>query len=94
MRVAVDQEDRHFHNERTIPSSSFFHLLWLSMTSYGMEYPFGWFRSAALGMFLSPIFFFTPPQPAVSGGGVRGSPDAVPVLLSSRHNTGVIPVLF
>ena len=66
--VAVDREDRRIHNE-SLPllTSSLFTLLLLSVTSYGMEYPFGWFRSAALGMFLS--HFFTHPQPAVSGRG-------------------------
>ena len=51
--VAVDREDRHFHNEGPpLPSSSFLHLLLPSVTSYGMEYHFGCFRSASLVMFL------------------------------------------
>uniref|UniRef100_A0A8B9ECY3 Uncharacterized protein n=1 Tax=Anser cygnoides TaxID=8845 RepID=A0A8B9ECY3_ANSCY len=53
----VREEDRRFHNESPpLPSSSFFPLLLLSVTSHGMEYPFGWFRSAALVMFVSHFF--------------------------------------
>ena len=63
----------------------------MTVTSYGMEYPFGKFRSAVIGHVSSPPL--TQPQPT-GFVGVGESPDAVPALLSNRKNTGVIPMLF
>jgi len=55
--ASVWEEERCFHNKSPpLPSSSGFHRLLLSVTSHGMEYPFDWFRSAALVMFLSSLF--------------------------------------
>jgi len=55
--AGVREEDRLLLNESPpLPSSSCFHLLLLSVTSHGMEYPFDWFRPAALVMFLSSPF--------------------------------------
>jgi len=58
MHVAgVREEDQRLPNESPpLPSSSCFQLLLLSVTPHGMEYPFDWFRSAALVMFLSSLF--------------------------------------
>lgn len=61
------------------------HLLLLSVTLHGMEYPPGWFRPAALPMSLPPLL----PSPCWLWRGWRESWCG----LSSRHNPAVIPLL-
>lgn len=61
--------------------------------SYGMEYPFGHFGSAALPV--SPPKILPTPQPTGEGGEFwRASLDAVGALLSSSQNTGVLSTTF
>ena len=77
------------------PSSCLYLAFIAELTSYGMEYPFGYFGSAVLAMSPSKIL----PTPSLmafggEGGKWRDSPDAVPALLSSSQNTGVLPTPF
>jgi len=70
-RVTVTWEDKCHHSDRPPPSFFFSPLCMLSMTSYGMESPFGQWGSAVLAV-SPPIFFCTP---SLLAGGVLGRAD-------------------
>lgn len=58
-------------------------ILLLSVTSYSTEYPYGWFRSAALAM--SPPHLTHPQPPGFQG--------AVPALPRNKQNKSALSVL-
>lgn len=65
--VAAVWEDRHHHEGPPLVPLS--HLLLLRVAPHGMEYPFGWFRAAALVM-SPPHVLPIPSLMAICGGHV------------------------